>query len=353
METVASGEQKQEEHLILHADPDLIQRFAIPKVGKPLALGAVVIELQMSRALIPLSSFLTSEISIYSSGWLPGRLASYVVGKPLWWVFEQLGLTSNNAETAARDNHAWFGDYVMVELLEKAADMVLRLQRERSLAMVDNLYDLDSFRETFSRVAVGDRSRSLMSDSDSQVLLKYLERDKSVIVRSGEMIKFFGRGTDKDARRITNVDCGILELKNGSRRLENQMQGIQQKIDECTHKASTALKQRQQALALNFLRLRRIHEVTLAKRMNSLQTLQTMALQIENACQNIEVRIVLSELSSFPPSLNLVLATDHERLRIFYHSPAIFTGPSVTPARSNRPNDGRYGSGQRGSPGNT
>ena len=99
--------------LVLAANRGLIDALRVEGVGKPLGLIAVVVsfrrtiitreltghrtsknELRQTKAFFSLSEFLTSRDSVYDSEWLPTRLAAYVVGKPLWWLLEQLGIVN-------------------------------------------------------------------------------------------------------------------------------------------------------------------------------------------------------------------------------------------------------------------
>ena len=91
------------DRLVLHAGRALIERVKIPRVGKPLALGNVVVryfvlydrkkkthlftrpsksELQEMHLFFSLSHFISSKASIYDPGWLPVRIAKTLVGKP-------------------------------------------------------------------------------------------------------------------------------------------------------------------------------------------------------------------------------------------------------------------------------
>ena len=143
-----------------------------------------------TKALIPLNDFLGGTRSIYDPGWLPYRLASFVVGKPLWWALGQLGIVDAHG-IAFGDSGAverWKkirGDYVAVNLLENAAEKIVERQRQKSTGQVaDSLYSLDSFRDAFAECAF---EGATLSTSDLKVVLKYLERDKGVLIVRGEV----------------------------------------------------------------------------------------------------------------------------------------------------------------------
>ena len=145
-------------------------------------------ELQEEKAYIPLNQFLTSAQSIYDPGWLPYRIASYVIGKPLWWALQQTGVVGSD-DLIESDTQRWKrvkGDYVLRDLVESAAQGVLTHQRTKETgAFGDRLYTTESFKREFSSAALPD---VVLSDLDMRVLLKHLERDAKIIVVDGKVV---------------------------------------------------------------------------------------------------------------------------------------------------------------------
>lgn len=146
-------------------------------------------ELVNTKSYFQLNQFLSSTQSIYDPGWLPYRIASFVVGKPLWWALQQLSIVgSEDAGGHGGDTDRWNkvkGSYVVLSLLEKAADAVLlRQQAKTSISLADSLYNFDTFRREFADKAL---DGVILSDMDLKVLLKYLERDKKVVVVQQEV----------------------------------------------------------------------------------------------------------------------------------------------------------------------
>ena len=130
---------------------------------------------------------MNAKVSIYDPGWLPGRIATYVVGKPLWWALEQMGIVGEEGllSSGTRQQHhkdtTWWGDYVMISVVERAADAVMESQEARSGSPGDALYTMEVFRKTFAGVAGGGQDVPLR-ELDAKVLLRYLERDRQVVV---------------------------------------------------------------------------------------------------------------------------------------------------------------------------
>ena len=145
-------------------------------------------ELCQQKCYFPLSQFLSATQSIYDPGWLPYRIASFVVGKPLWWALQQLNIVaSDDSYGSSGDDERWKkvkGDYVVLSLLGKAADIVLQKQHAKSgVSLADSLYNFESFTKELSHDSIDGVT---LSDTDMKVILKYLERDKkAVIIRDG------------------------------------------------------------------------------------------------------------------------------------------------------------------------
>jgi charged multivesicular body protein 7 len=136
-----------------------------------------------------LSEFLNARKSIYDPGWLPSRIATFVIGKPLWWSLEQLGIVGDegilgSSGSASHKATRWWGDYVVVSILERAVDEVLRMQRGKAGGAGDSLFTFEGFRNAFGIVLSAETS---MTEGDAKVLLRFLERDRKAIVFDGEV----------------------------------------------------------------------------------------------------------------------------------------------------------------------
>lgn len=141
--------------------------------------------MRRSKYLVPLSQFLTSQQSVYDPDWLPYRIASFVVGKPLWWAMEQLDIV--RSEDSYTEPETWKkieGDYVMLGLVVEAADTLDILRDGTGLSPADNLYTLEGFRREFgAKVLRG----VVLSELDTKVLIKFLERERRVVIQNGDV----------------------------------------------------------------------------------------------------------------------------------------------------------------------
>ncbi|KAG1782619.1 Snf7-domain-containing protein [Suillus placidus] len=270
--------------LILGARRALVDKLRYEGVGKPLGLGTTIAEMRRSNDLIPLSQFLTSQQSVYNPGWLPYRIASFVVGKPLWWAMEQLDIVrSEDSYTEAETWKKIEGDYVMLRLVVQAADTLETFQDGAGLSPAENLYTFEDFRREFGvKVLPG----VVLSEMDTKVLIKYLERERRVVVQNGDVIKFVTASHD---REITAVDRGILQLKTAVRNLREQVDSIQNKIDQTTSNISNALRQQRRSIALAELRFKKHLDDLLSKRLGSLHNLESTLISVETAAGDVEI----------------------------------------------------------------
>ncbi|KAJ7444910.1 Snf7-domain-containing protein [Mycena latifolia] len=304
---VRSGIQQHGSSLVLSANPSLMDLLRVSVVGKPLALPAVVAELRTQKLLFTRSDFLNSPQSVYDSGWLPGRIAAYVVGKPLWWALEQLGVVGeegfiSNARGSEKDT-TWWGDYVIVSLVDAAANAILRKQSLKAGGPADALYSFDGFKKEFSSALPPDSG--VLPDGDAKLLLRFLERDRRTVVVDKDVIKFLDSANVTSVREITAVDRGILELKEAVQHLHLQVEEFQRKIDLYKQKASAALQQKHKPVALTYLRSRKQFEDLLHKRLGSLETLEATLISVETAAGDVEI---MKSYESSTATLRSILA---------------------------------------------
>ena len=72
---------------------------------------------------------------------------------------------------------------MFVSLLEQAADSVMEKQHSKATGTADSLYSLEGFKNDFGSVL----GQDTLNEEDTLVLLKFLERDRSVIVMDDEV----------------------------------------------------------------------------------------------------------------------------------------------------------------------
>ncbi|KAJ4487765.1 Snf7-domain-containing protein [Lentinula aciculospora] len=313
LETYVSNGFQGPVKLVLKAGKQLVDDFRVDGVGKPICLNAVLTELSSIPSssssyalptLLPLTTFLSLTSSLYGSKprsyltVIPSLFLSYVVAKPLWWTLEQVGIvgedslassvSSTFSSFASKADMRWYGDFVLLHLVERTGEAVIESQRTRSTGPADELYTFNSFRQEFAGCVVGSESgdQLAMSELDMKVMLRYLERDKGVVVVNNGVVKFI---EDNTRAEITAIDRGILELKTAVANLHSQIEGLQRKIDSCTEKAGEALKQKRKPIALSYLRSKKELNELLTKRLGTLGNLEGTLIQVEGAAGDIEI----------------------------------------------------------------
>ncbi|KAJ3895708.1 Snf7-domain-containing protein [Lentinula edodes] len=307
LETYVSEGFHGSNRLVLKAGQQLVDNFRVEGVGKPICFHAVLVSIQFLPTLLPLTTFISLATSLYSSKTrsyltvIPSLFLSYVVAKPLWWALEQVGVVGEDSLASSvsstfsslgsathKTNTQWYGDYVLLHLVERAGNEILESQRLKNTGPSDALYTFDSFRTEFAECVIGSDSKDkmTMSELDMKVILRYLERDKGVVMVENGVVKFI---EDDAEAEISGVDRGILELKTAVANLHAQIEGLQKKIDLCAQKAGEALKLKRKSIALSYLRSKKQLDELLTKRLSALSNLEGTLIQVEGAAGDIEI----------------------------------------------------------------
>ncbi|PVF94856.1 hypothetical protein CPB86DRAFT_788647 [Serendipita vermifera] len=278
-----------ENALILHVDQDLSDALRWEKVGRPAGLAVVIDDLTRDGVLHPLSQFLSSSVSIYEGGSVVGRVADLLIKRSFWWALEHLNLVSPDASESATS--LWkrvVGDYVVISVVEKLADSIIAAQDEKtSLTLSDSLYNTELFKKHAESCLKGTSLPiKSLSDTDIKVLLKYLSRDRRLIVIQGEVIKF---AEDPSTRQITSIDRGVLELKATIERIEQQIDHVQSSIDTRTVQIKAALLAKRQEIAKLQLTSRKALESLLAQRAKTLTNLTAALSSIDQAHGDVAI----------------------------------------------------------------
>ncbi|CDZ96763.1 Uncharacterized conserved protein [Phaffia rhodozyma] len=275
--------------LLLTVGEDLLDALKLEDGKRPSGLGCVVAELVTSQTVYPLNTFLSSPTSIYAVSSIPYRIASALIARPLWWGLQQMSLVGTEpAISRGTSGQVWSrikGKYVLKATLEKAAsNLVAYFQTIPHSSITDVLFSLTSFTQAFaSRCLPG----VVLSEEEMSVLIKFLERDRQVLLRDGSVIKF--DPTAAPPEPITSVDHGVLEMATTVARLKSQMDELDIRITERANQVKEALRKNQKTVAMSYLRSKKSLEELVLKRLSSLETVQGVLLKIETAAGDIEI----------------------------------------------------------------
>lgn len=275
--------------LILTADEQLLRALESKQYGRPLALGAVVREAALEKDLIPLKDFLMSRESIYYKSWtsLPWNVVS--------WGLRQLGLTGGGG-----DERLPGGQFVVLAnveaasaaFLEKTADASSRFERTWSTA---------HFKKTFAdSILTGQR----LSNTDLDVLLKFMSRDKGLIVYDGQTIKIKAAGDESSPSTITAEDQAISQLKELTEYLSHQTAVLSRRVEELAAAAKDAVVRKNRVAALAALKSKKLAESSLERRFATLSQLEEVAAKIEQAADHVQLVRVMATSADALRSLN-------------------------------------------------
>ncbi|KAK3319245.1 Snf7-domain-containing protein [Apodospora peruviana] len=260
--------------LVLNCDEQLLRALESKQYGRPLALGAVVQEALAQKDLMPLHEFLAARDSIYHRPWSMWNLAA--------WTMKQLGVAD-----ILRSDKLPTGQFVVVANVEEAgktfsegnppSDLSSRFERTFSKA---------HFYKSFNDQIVVGRQ---LSDTDMDVLLKFLARDKGVIAYDGATVKIKAPGEEQQAAGITEEDTSIAQLKELLASLTHQTSLLSGRVEELTRTAKEAVVKKNRVAALAALKSKRIAESTLEKRFATVNQLEEVAAKIEQAADNLQL----------------------------------------------------------------
>ncbi|KAH7163611.1 Snf7-domain-containing protein [Dactylonectria estremocensis] len=268
-------------------DDSLLRSLESKQFGQPLALGTVVREAAADREFINLQDFNKSQQSIYTRTWTGVPWA--VMG----WTLRQLGVM----DPSRGDDKLPVGQFVVIKNLEATAKELGDQMADKS-SRFDRIFTKSQFQKAFTTTVVkGQR----LSETDLEVLLKFLSRDKGSIEYDGQTVRIKGAG---DQGGIAEEDSAIASLKELTESLKHQTDLLNTRIDELAQAAKDAVTRKNRVTALAALKSKKTAEASLATRYATLSQLEEVAAKIEQAADNIQLVKVMEASGSALKSLN-------------------------------------------------
>ncbi|KAI5820973.1 Snf7-domain-containing protein [Pyronema omphalodes] len=251
----------------------LTSALSHPTFGRPLALGIALAEAQHSGTLYPLSQFLSSPTSIYHWTYL-GSLFS--------WGLTKTGLRGPPTKPITE------GKWVMIECVEKAAEIVAEAMRGRD--RVDRVMTVDLFREEVA---------SDLSVDDVKVLLKFMSRDKGMAAWDGEKgVVVFGE------TQAGESDIAVAGLKGTLLGIKRRVEELEEDVERCTATAKLAVDRGNKVKAMAALRSRKTVEKALEEKTKAMITVEDVLAGLRSAQDNVELLEVLEKSGKAMASLN-------------------------------------------------
>lgn len=272
--------------LSLTINQELLQALET-KHGQPLALGKAIQEGITKGQLIPYQEFLESPLSVYKKSWSLRPWNIIIQG------LRQLGIYLTQTE----DYGFSMEKLVILENLEAAGNEA----KKRFLgfhARSDKVITRASFVNEFNSVF---DSRTLLSESDMDLLLKFLSRDLGLICYNAEIVKW---KSSNDQNVITLEDTTVASLKDIIKTIDNQIRCLSQKIEELSCSAKVAISKKNRAAAIAALRSKKLMSSIVEKRYATLAQLEEVFFKIEQASDQVELVKIMEASTEVLTGLN-------------------------------------------------
>lgn len=273
--------------LVFDLDESLRRSLDSKQFGQPLALGTVINEALAQKDLIPLQSFLQSNQSIYQQSW------SQVPWNVMGWALRQLGVT----DPSRGEDKIPKGNYVVMKNVETASRELGERIAEKA-PRYDRVFTKGQFQALVTSVLAEEQR---LSDTDTDVLLKFLSRDKDMIEYDGKTIRIRGSG---EARGITEEDSSIASIKELASNLEHQINLLNGRIDELDQEARNAVLRKNRVAALAALKSKKRAESSLSTRYATLHQLEEVASKLQQASDQVQLVKVMESSANALESLN-------------------------------------------------
>lgn len=235
------------------------------------------------KDFLPLNEFLRANESIYARTWagLPKNVLLWALQR----VWADDGTTGEDLLPE--------GKFVVLKNVETATKALIE-HISNATSLFDRVFTKHHFYKTFSRTLIQDR---VLSERDTEVLLRYASRDKGVIAYDGNTVKF-------QDHIITEEDASLSSLKELIEDIKAQAALMANRIDELGNQAKEYVARKNRVSALALLKSRKMTEISLEKRYGTLNQLQQVADKIQQASDQIQLVKAMEASTGVLRSLN-------------------------------------------------
>lgn len=238
--------------------------------------------------MIPQKQYLGGRESIYHKSW------SGLGWNVARWGLRQVGLVG----APGADGRMPKGQFVVLGNLEAGAKSFSKITGDRT-SRFERTFSKAHFRRTFEAGLLGGQT---LSETDFELLVKFLSRDKGIVATDGATIKI--RGSEADDATITEEDSAIASLKELMEDLTRQVEVLTTRIEELNTAAQEAVRKKNRVSALAALKSKKLAETNLSKRFATLGQLEEVAAKIEQASDNVQLVKVMQSSTVALKSLN-------------------------------------------------
>ncbi|KAK6515350.1 hypothetical protein TWF506_007692 [Arthrobotrys conoides] len=276
------------DHLILPITSLLLPSLTTREYGTP-SLGCVINEGIASEEFIPLKNFLAREGSIYYKPWVdPWKVLS--------WGLKQVGVGGGGAVSAKLVN----GEVVVVKNVEEVSQKVVKVI-SRGQRDIDRIMTLETLEHEIGNII---DKKVQLSEKDMKVLVKHISRDLGEASVQGKTIKF--KPADSTLQPISQSDITTAQLKHLIITQNLKVDALSSRITALQDKAKQAVLAKNKITALSALKSKKMTEEHLQTVTNSLSSLESVLMKIEQAVDNAALIDTLEQGSKVLAGLNKV-----------------------------------------------
>ncbi|KAJ9107977.1 hypothetical protein QFC20_003662 [Naganishia adeliensis] len=301
------GSQDGLDRLVVSGDEeDLVRKlaWADERSGtklRPKGIGGVLASLTQAEPsiLYPLSTHLSATTPIRQAP----SLASRFVARPLWWAVSKVNpFAGGGGDAVETEEKSWKRvaktEWVHLELVEEAStNFISHLQANPPVTHSATLLTPHLLIQRYQDILLPSRlkrnkARGVdLSSRDALILLKYLQRDKGVLVSAavGEVYKISMEEGTSETTTLTEADKGTVAIMTTLEKLDRQVEEVTREITAAQTKAAFHLNLKQKNVALSYLRSKKQLETVLDKRVSAAEQLRSVLRGIENAHGDLEI----------------------------------------------------------------
>lgn len=210
------------------------------------------------------------------------------------WALRQIGVIDPNRG----EDKIPKGNYVVMKNVEATSRELGETIAERT-SRYDRVFTQAQFQTLFESVLAKDQR---LSETDFDVLLKFLSRDKDMIEYNGNTVRIRGVGEE---RGITEEDASIASIKELMDSLEHQVDLLDKRIGELDQDAKNAVLRKNRVTALAALKSKKRAESSLSTRYATLSQLEEVASRLQQASDQVQLVKVMESSASALQSLNV------------------------------------------------
>ena len=242
--------------------------------------------------MMPLEHFMSSRESIYttkSASW------SSIPGAVFWWGLRLITI----ADPSKAEDKLPQGKFVITQNLEAAAKAFeSSVSKLLASSPFERTFSKTHFQKSFADI-LGD---PCLSEADTDVLVKFLTRDKSILASDGNAVRI--KSSPEELPVLTEEDAAIASLKELIAHTTSQTQELSARVQDLSDQARDAVAKENRLGALAALKSKKQAEAQLKTRYDTLVQLDEVAHKLEQAANQVQLVSIMKSSAGTLKSLN-------------------------------------------------